>query len=95
MGVSFVNDFYAWAIHCLDTWRIQGHSASCVHYPSHFIIFLILKFIYLFILAAPGLGCGTRDLSCGMRDLSCGTRAGSSSPTRDRTRAPCIGSLES
>ena len=28
------------------------------------------------------------------RLLSCGMHAGSSSPTRDRTRAPCIGSTE-
>ena len=31
--------------------------------------------------------------ACGL--LSCGTRAGSSSPTRDQTPAPCIGSVES
>ena len=30
-----------------------------------------------------------------MRTLSCGTHVGSSSLTRDRTRAPCIGSTES
>ena len=29
------------------------------------------------------------------RLLSCGMRAGSSSPMRDQTRAPCIGSVES
>ena len=34
-------------------------------------------------------------LSCGMRTISCSTHAGSSSPTRDRTWAPCIGSAES
>ena len=46
-------------------------------------------FIYLFIyLAALGL-------SCGMRSLSCSMRAESSSPTRDRTLVPCIGSMES
>ena len=49
------------------------------------------KFIYL---AVPGLSCGMRGLSvaacgvfsCGMRDLV--------PLTRDRTRAPCIGSAE-
>ena len=57
---------------------------------------LFLKNIYLFISAAPGLSCGMRALRCGMRDLfSCGVHVGSSSPTRDRTRAPCIGSVES
>ena len=34
-------------------------------------------------------------LSCGMQTLSCGMHAGSSSPTRGQTRAPCIGSVES
>ncbi|KAM9083164.1 regulator of G-protein signaling 3 isoform 4-T7 [Megaptera novaeangliae] len=33
--------------------------------------------------------------SCGMRTLGCGMHAGSSSPTRDRTWAPCIMSSES
>ena len=51
--------------------------------------------IYLFIQAAPGLSCSTRDLHYGMRDLSCGMHVGSSSLTRDQTRAPCIGSVES
>ena len=61
-------------------------------------------------MAAPGLSCGTWDLccsmwnlllaacgllSCGMRTLSCGLHAGSSSPTRDQTQAPCIGRVES
>ena len=53
---------------------------------SFFNIYLVID--YLFILAALGL-------SCGMRTLSCGMYAGSSSPTRDWTRAPCIGSAES
>ena len=54
-----------------------------------------LKKIYLFIwlhwflVAAHGL------LSCGMWTLSCSMRVGSSSLTRDRTWAPCIGSVES
>ena len=53
------------------------------------------KNIYLFILAAPGFSCGMRDLHCGMQTLSCGLHVGSSSPTRDRTRAPSTGSTES
>ena len=47
-------------------------------------------------MAALDLRCGTRDLllaACGL--LSCVTHVGSSSPTRDRTWAPCIGSAES
>ena len=65
------------------------------------IHFLFHLFIYLFgctgsqlwqvgsLVVAPGL------LSCGIRTLSCGMHVGSSSLTRDRTRAPCIGSAES
>ena len=41
--------------------------------------------IFFFLVVACGL------LSCGMRTLSCGIHARSSSPTRDWTRAPCIG----
>ena len=41
----------------------------------------------------PGLSCSTRDLRCSV--FSCGTRVGSSSLTRDRTQAPCIGSADS
>ena len=33
------------------------------------LIYLFIFNIYLFILAAPGLSCGTRDLHCGMWDL--------------------------
>ena len=69
---------------------------------TNIIFFLI--FIYLiFILAAPGLSCGMWDLlvaagsllSCSMSTLSCGMHVGSSSLTRDRTWAPCTGSMES
>ena len=34
-------------------------------------------------------------LSCGMRTLSCSMHVGSSSLARDKTRAPCTGSVES
>ena len=37
--------------------------------------------------------CRVLVVACGL--LSCGMHAGSSSPTRDRTWAPCIGSVES
>ena len=74
--------------------------ATCISYlekhlfssSAHFFFFNI--FIYLFIwlhrvlvVAGGLLGCGTWTLSCGMR-------VGSSSLTRDRTRAPCVGSAE-
>ena len=48
-----------------------------------------------------GLGCylfiylGCTGFSCGMQTLSCGMHVESSSPTRDRTWVPCIGSSES
>ena len=70
--------------------------------------YLNLLFIYLFklrwvLVAARGIfvaacgifSCGMRTFSCGMRTLSCSMQVGSSSPTRDRTWAPCIGSAES
>ena len=34
------------------------------------------------------LSCSMQTLSCGMQTLSCGMHVGSSSPARDRTRAP-------
>ena len=68
-----------------------------IYIYAHTFFFLI--FIYLAVL---GLSCGTRDLHCGVWDLlveACGIFylqcAGSSSLTRDRTCAPCIGSTES
>ena len=74
---------------------------------SHGLVFIIIfliyihLFIYLFwlrqvLVAACRIfvaACGL--LSCGMQTLSCGMHAGFSSPTRDGTQAPCIGSMES
>ena len=56
------------------------------------ITFNILDlFIWLhWVLVAAG-----RFLSCGMRTLSCSMHVGSSSLTRDRNWAPCVGSMES
>ena len=73
-------------------------SESVIHmHISPLIYFLNFKkylfFIYLFILAALSLSCGGL-LSCDMWTLSHGMHAGSSSPTRGRTRAPCIGNVE-
>ena len=49
----------------------------------------------LLVVAWGLLSCSMQTLSCGMWTLSCGMHAASSSPTRDWTRAPCIGSTES
>ena len=69
-------------------------SGSAQQY-GHFV-FVFCFYYYLFIyLAVPGLIAASRLLSWGTRTLSCGMRVGSSSLTRDRTRAPCIGSVES
>ena len=58
-----------------------------------FYLFIFKIFIYLFMLCQVLVAaCGL--LSCGMQTLSCSMHVGSSSPTRDRTRAPCIGSME-
>ena len=50
-----------------------------------FSIFILL---YWVLLVAGGL------LSCGMQTPSCSMHVGSSSLTRDRTWAPCVGSVE-
>ena len=53
-------------------------------YPLHIDYYFFLIFIWLrwVLVAAGGF-------------LSCGLHVGSSSPARDRTWAPCIGSVES
>ena len=64
------------------------YSIICFISKKKFVLFYFLKsilFIYLVVLG----------LSCGMRTLSCSMRVGSSSLTRDRTQAPCMGSAES
>ena len=58
-------------------------------------IFVVACRIFQLRVACGLLSCGMWTLSCGMQTLSCGTHAGSSSLTRDRTRAPCTGSAES
>ena len=51
---------------------------------------------FFFLVAACGLLVAARGLlSCSTGTLSCSMRAGSSSPARDWTRAPCIGITES
>ena len=65
-----------------------------------FFVCYFLKWINLFILAAPGLNWGTRDLHCSM--FSCGMRTLSVACTWDLVPwpgiepwAPCLGSAES
>ena len=53
---------------------------------------VIIYSVYLFLTFFFFFGCTC--LSCGMWDLSL-SHVGSSSLTRDRTQAPCIGSMES
>ena len=62
---------------------------------SFFLIFIyfwlrqvLVAALRLFVVTWGLLRCGTQTLSCSMH-------AGSSSPTRDGTRVPCIGSAES
>ena len=58
---------------------------SKTNLPSVFVFFF---YIYLFIWLHWVLGAAGGLLSCGMH-------VGSSSLTRDRTQAPCTGSVES
>ena len=60
---------------------ILGFLACCSD-PSPFILFYFNLFIFIHFLRHVG-------------SFSHGMHVGSSSPTRDRTRAPCIGSTES
>ena len=64
---------------------------------SDLFFFSFFKIIYLlFILAVPGLSCSTWESSLRHAGSSgCGMHVGSSSPTRERTWAPCIVSSES
>ena len=74
-------------------------------YSSFFNIYFIIYLFCLrrvlvvahgtFIVACGLLLAACRLLGCGMWTLSCSMHVGSSSPTRDRTRAPCIGSTGS
>ena len=75
---------------------VDGHLV-CFHvfvferldFFKKFSLFYVFIWLCRVLVAARGL------LSCGMQTLSCGVRVGSSSPTSDRTRAPCVGSVES
>ena len=67
----------------------EAHNAFIFCGSSDFFSFLI--FISL---TTPGPRWGTQDLRCQVRDPQL-RHVGSSSLTRDRTQAPCIGSSES
>ena len=62
------------------------------NYYYYFNIYLFIWMRRVLVAACGLLSCGMQTLSCGMRTLSCGMHVGSSSWTRDRTQAPCIGS---
>ena len=69
-------------------------SAQRVSIISFLFFFLsIYLFTYLFIWLCWVLVAARGLRSCGMQTPSCGTHVGSSSLTRDRTQAPCIGSV--
>ena len=90
--LAFVHDCCR---HCFCS-KSFGWQYSHIQQLLHFLknIYLFMCFIYLFwlhqvLVAARGIFIA----ACGL--LSWGMHAGSSSPTRDGTQAPCIGSAES
>ena len=74
-----------------DSRRLVGH----VDWRLLSLFFLkFYLFIYLFWLhQVLVVACGIFVVACGF--LSCGMHVGSSPPTRDQTRAPCVRSAES
>ena len=73
--------------------RVEGNLQRLLFIFYLFILFWLCRVL---VVARGIFSCGTQDLlvaACGL--LSCGMHVGSSSPTRDRTQAPCIGSAES
>ena len=62
----------------------------------HYNLFIYLFRLHRVLVVACGIfvaACGLFEVvACGL--LSCGTHVGSSSLTRDQTRAPCTGSVE-
>ena len=60
---------------------------------SHWLLSCSSRALQLWLTSSLVAAC--RLLSCGMQTLSCSMHVGSSSLTRDRTQAPCIGSMES
>ena len=83
-------------IQVLETGLSSNPSAlQCVEIIWIMIFFSINLRMYACMHAAPGLSCGMWNLRCSMRTLSCSMHVGSSSLTRDRTLAPCIGSAKS
>ena len=78
----------------------SGYCIVSSFQPKGFLLFLsfffflsIYLFTYLFIWLCWVLVAARGLRSCGMQTPSCGTHVGSSSLTRDRTQAPCIGSV--
>ena len=54
-----------------------------------------LQHVGSLLLCAGSFSCGMQAHSCDMWTLSCSMHLGSSSPTRDQTWGPCVGSGES
>ena len=59
------------------------------------ILFYLFRLRQVLVVACRLFSCGMHTLSCSMWALSCGIHVGSSSPARDQTQAPCIGSAVS
>ena len=80
-----------WPSACL-LWK----NVYSVSLPIFVCLFVCLFWLHWVLVVACGIfiaACGI--FSCGVWELSCGMHVGSSSLTRDRTWAPCIGSTES
>ena len=86
--------------HLGSSWTRARTRVPCIgrrilnHCTTREVLFFFFN-IYLFIWLCQILAAACGLLSCGMRILSCGMHVGSSSLTRYRTRAPCIGSVVS
>ena len=102
-GVLTSNKLSWWFLCMLkfDNHCFKGMWILQVGLTSWKIVVCVLAFFFYFKYLFIYFGCVGSSLlhvgsfSCGMRTLSCGMLVGSSSLTRDLTRAPCIGSTES
>ena len=104
MGLSGV---FSWLVSSYVFWA--GIPQKWCYVLLTAFLFFFCLFVYLFwlcqvlvaahrifVVACRIFSCGMQDLSVAARGLlSCGMHAGSSSPTRDRTRASYIESAES
>ena len=72
---------------------LQGFTYTLPLFPSLFSR-QILLILFFFFLASPGISCVTQDLSLRHANSQL-QHVGSISLTRDRTQAPCVGSVKS